>query len=146
MPRPHHNNFNKTISDIHKDNEFNKKLRSLKKYCPQSYKYLIFEFKNGNHFEKEDGEYEINLPTSKEFKFVYGQIKLKYCIKNNAPIYKDLEPSQFFLDGYRFDLHIYKKLYYRNEKDKFKIDLMFELKKGGNYERKIKKNNKSLYS
>ena len=30
MPRPHHNNFNKTSYDIHKDNEFNKKLRSLK--------------------------------------------------------------------------------------------------------------------
>lgn len=58
----------------------------------------------------------------------------------------DLEPSDFFLDGYRFDLNVYKSFYYRNEKDKFKIDLMFELKKRGNYEQKIKKNNKSLWN
>ena len=62
------------------ESNFNKKLKALKKYCPQSYKYLMFRFKKSNFFEKEDGEYEINLPTSKEFKFIYGQIKIKYEI------------------------------------------------------------------
>lgn len=134
MPKPHHNNFNKSDYEIHKNNEFNKKLRSLRKYCPQTYKYLIFEVKNSNNFEKEDGDYEINLPTSNEFKFIYGQIKLKYRIKNKVAIFKDLEPSQFLLDGYKFDLNTYKRIYYRNDKDKFKIDLMLSMK---NMEEKI---------
>ena len=134
MPKPHHNNFNKSNYDIHKDNEFEKKLRALKKYCPQSYKYLIFEFKKSNYFEKSDGEYEINLPTSKEFKFVYGQIKIKYEIKKGIPYYKNLEPSQFLIDGYRFDLDVYKGIYYRNNRDKFMINLFFTQKNGRKYD------------
>ena len=128
MPRPYHNNYNKSINNFGIETDFHKKLRSLKKYCPQTYKYLIFDIKNNNLLEKEDGEYELNLPTSYEFKFLYGQIKLKYCVKNKVRIFKDLEPSQFLLDGYKFDLDIYKKNYYRNDKDKFKIDLLLSMK------------------
>lgn len=127
MPRPYNNNFNKNYN-FYTNNEFNKKLRALKKYCPRAYKYLIFNIKNKNKFEKNEGNYEINLPTSSEFKFLYGQIKLKYYVKNKVPIFTDLEPAQFFLDGYKFDLHTYKRIYYRNDKDKFKIDLMLSMK------------------
>lgn len=112
------------------ENEFSKKLKSLKKYCPQAYKFFIFKFKC-NYLNVEDGEYLINLPTSKEFKFVYGQIKLIYRVKNNSIKFINLEPANFFIDGYRFDLEVYKSIYYRNAKDKFKIDLMLEMKKGG---------------
>ena len=111
------------------NNEFNKKLRALKKYCPQAYKHFLFKVNHNSNFIKEDGDYVLDLPTSEEFRFIYGQIQLKYSIVNRIPIFKDLEPSQFFLDGYRFDLDVYKSIYYRNEKDKFKINLMFEMKK-----------------
>ena len=52
-------------------------------------------------------------------------------MKNKGIKFIDLEPSDFFIDGYRFDLEVYKSIYYRNAKDKFKIDLMLEMKKGG---------------
>lgn len=52
-------------------------------------------------------------------------------VKNKGIKFIDLEPSDFFIDGYRFDLEVYKSIYYRNAKDKFKIDLMLEMKKGG---------------
>lgn len=115
---------------IDDNTEFNKKLRALKKYCPQSYKFFIFNIKN-KITDVTDGDYEINLPTSEEFMFIYGQIKLKYSIQKGKIKYKDLEPSQFFLDGYKFDLDVYKNIYYRNQKDKFKINLMMEIKKKG---------------
>ena len=127
MPKPYNNDFNPSFSET--PNQFNKKMRALKKYCPQAYKYLLFEHQN----PMKDGIYEEELPTSKEFKFVYGQIKIKYEIKNGVLNYQDIEPSQFFLDGYRFDLNVYKGIYYRNNRDKFMINLFLTLKNEKNY-------------
>lgn len=118
----------KTNNNGFANNEFTKKLRALKKYCPQAYKFILFKFKD-NYLNLKDGEYLINLPTTKEFKFVYGQIKLLFKVKNNNIKFINLEPSGFLIDGYRFDLEVYKSIYCRNIKDKFKIDLMFEMKK-----------------
>lgn len=129
MPKLHNNSFNQSSSDIDATNLFNKKMRALKKYCPQAYKYLLFEHQNS----MKDGIYEEKLPTSKEFKFVYGQITIKYEVKNGVPYYKDLEPSQFFIDGYRIDLNVYKGIYYRNNRDKFMINLFLTLKNERNY-------------
>ncbi len=120
-------NNNITSNLINTDNLFNKELKALKKHCPQTYKYLIFKFQP---FSK-DGIYEENLPTSKEFKFVYGQIKIKYEVRNGIAYYQNLEPSQFFIDSYKFELDAYKGIYYRNNRDKFMIDLFFTLKKKG---------------
>ena len=90
---------------------------------------MLFEHQN----QVIDGIYEEELPTSKEFKFVYGQIKIQYEIKNGIPYYQNLEPSQFFMDGYRFDLNVYKGIYYRNNRDKFMINLFITLKDERNY-------------
>lgn len=130
MPRPYNNNFNLSFNDNNTTNLFNKKLRALKKYCPKAYKYLLFE---SQKTEKKDGTYVEKLPTSKEFKFVYGQITVQYEVKNGAIYYQELEPSQFFIDGYNFDLEVYKGIYYRNNRDKFKIDLFISMKKERNY-------------
>lgn len=46
---------------------------------------------------------------------------------------ESIEPSQFFLDGYMSSLDTYKGIYYRNKKDKFKIDLVMQMKKERNY-------------
>ena len=129
MSRPYNNNFNKFEHNFCENNMLNKKIKSLKKYCPQAYKYLIFTFKKecSNQY---DGLYEIDLPTTEEFKFVYGQIKLIYKIKNKKIMLIDLKPSDFLMDGHNYDLEVYKSIYYRNSKDKFKIDLFMNRKRG----------------
>lgn len=129
MSKVYQDNFNNSLSN-NSDNEFTKKIRSLKKYCPQAYKFIIFNFKDV-YLDVKDGKYSLNLPTSNEFKVVYGQIKLIYRVKNKTIKFIDLEPTDFLMDGYKFDLKVYKSMFYRNTKDKFKIDLMLEMKKGG---------------
>ena len=111
------------------ENEFKKKLRALKKYCPKAHKYLYFDIFTKDLFEKKKGSYEIELPTSKEFCLIYGQIKLLYSIQNRKIIIEDLEPRGFLLDGYKFELESYKGIFYRNEQDMFKINLIMTLKK-----------------
>lgn len=115
------------------ENDFNKKMRSLKTYCPIAYKELIFDVKKELVPSLKDGKYERNLKTSKEFRFIYGQIKLIYSVKNGIITMENIEPSQFLIDGYMSSLDIYKCLCYRNKKDKFKIDLFISMKKERNY-------------
>lgn len=110
------------------ENDFNKKLRALKTYCMKSYKYFAFELTDED-FESKDGTYSYDLPTSNEFRLIYGQIKLIYTIKNNEITLDDLEPISFFMDGYMKELNTYKGIYYRDDKDKFKINLLNCLKK-----------------
>lgn len=141
MPRPYNNNFNnkfgmdnsKTLM-YRDENDFIRKLRSLKTYCPQSYKDFIFNVSKESYFELVDGRYSKDIFTSNEFRFIYGQIRLVYSIKDKAVIIEDLEPSQFLLDGYMTKLETYKTMFYRNKKDKFKIDLMFSLKENSRKE------------
>ena len=86
------------------------------------------------HLDKEElsalpnGVYFEELYTSKEFEQVYGKIKLIYSVVNRLVIIEDIEPSQFLLDGYIYELDTYKGMPYRNERDKFKIDLMIRRK------------------
>lgn len=125
---------NNSIKVLYLDeNDFKKKLRSLKTYCPIAYKQFIFNVKKELLIDIADGTYFKNLKTSKEFKFIYGQIKLIYTVKNGIIIMESLEPSQFFLDGYMSSLDTYKGIYYRNKQDKFKIDLVMQMKKERNY-------------
>lgn len=98
------------------ENDFNKKLRSLKTYCPIAYKQLIFKVKK-------------ELKASKEFKFVYGTIELVYRVYKGEIIMQNIEPSQFLLDGYMSSLDTYKGICYRDNKDKFKIDLIIQMKR-----------------
>lgn len=106
------------------ENILRKRLRALKKYCPKAYKYLIFNLNENTRLQK-DGTYEVELHTSKEFQYVYGQIKVIYELKGQLVNYIDIQPSQFLEDGYRSDLDVYKGMFYRDARDKFKIDLMY---------------------
>lgn len=121
MPRK--SRYNQLNNRLNVDPELYKKISSLKKYCPKAYKYLIFHLSK----EKVNGIYTKDLPTSNEFKFVYGQIKITYEIKNKLIHYLELEPSQFFIDGHKIELDVYKNIPYRNDRDKFKIDLMHQM-------------------
>ena len=110
--------------------DFYRKVRSLRTYCPRSYKNYLFKISKEGYFETEDGRYSKDIYTSKEFKFIYGQIKLIYSVEKNKVIIEDIEPSQFLIDGYKTKLETYRSMFYRDERDKFKIDLMFSLKEG----------------
>lgn len=129
--------FNKkpTITDaknlVYRDEcDFYRKVRSLRTYCPRSYKNYLFKISKEGYFETEDGRYSKDIYTSKEFRFIYGQIKLIYSIEKNKVIIEDIEPAQFLIDGYKTKLETYRSMFYRDERDKFKIDLMFLLKEG----------------
>lgn len=110
------------------ENDFNKKYHSLKKYCPKAHKYLMFDILSKYNFNEQEGKHIEKLPTSKEFKAVYGQIKLVYTRKNDVVTIENIEPAKFLIDGYRSELDSYKGLPYRDKKDKFKIDLIAKMK------------------
>ena len=109
------------------ENEFKKRERALRKYLMGAYKYWIFDalpkLKKEN---KIDGKYELELPVDKLFKKVYGDVKVLFSVENDVVILEDIEPSMVLLDMFRRELPSYKGVPYRNEKDKFKIELMKE--------------------
>lgn len=109
------------------ENDFIRKYRGLRKYCPRAYKYLIFEIMNKHKYSDKVGKYEIELPTDEKFKMVYGQIKLIYTRTSKAVILEDIKPADIFEDGYMYLLNTYRGVPYRNEKDKFKIDMAMNL-------------------
>ena len=109
------------------ENEFKKRERVLKKYLMGAYKYWIFEaIPKLQKENKIDGKDELELPVDKLFKKVYGDVKVLFSVKNDVVILEDIEPSMVLLDMFRRELPSYKGVPYRNEKDKFKIELMKE--------------------
>lgn len=131
------NNKNLTTIDKFKtfkyldENDFIKKFRSLKTYCPRSYKDLIFNIDKKEFHTQEDGKYIQDIYTSDEFRYVYGQISIVYTVTGGNVLVEDLLPNEFLLDGYFNMLDTYRGMPYRNQKDKFKID-MFMLRKEKN--------------
>ncbi len=109
------------------ENNFIKKYRGLKRYCPLAYKYLIFEIMNKHNYSNKVGKYEIELPTDEKFKMVYGQIKLIYTRTSKAVVLEDIKPTDILEAGYMYLLDTYRGVPYRNEKDKFKIDMAMNL-------------------
>lgn len=109
------------------ENEFKKKERAIKKYFMGAYKYWIFEAVPKLQKEnKIDGQYELELPVSNLFKKVYGNVKVLFSVKNDVVILENIEPSDILTDMHRKELPSYKGVPYRNERDKFKIELMKE--------------------
>lgn len=130
MSKKYSSNIDKSDSFNYLDeNDFVKKIRSLKTYCPKAYKDLVFNTDMKALHQLENGKYYKDLYTSKDFKFVYGQIQLVFTVKNGDVIIEDLLPHHFFLDGYFSLLGTYKGMPYRDKKDKFKIDLFVAIKK-----------------
>lgn len=118
---------NRNIITYLNKNEFTKKERALKKYIMGAYKYWIFDAVPILQREnKKDGRYELELPVDKLFEKVYGKVKILFTVKNDIVILEDIVPSEILLDMFRSELPTYKGVPYRNEKDKFKIELMKE--------------------
>lgn len=106
------------------ENDFNRKIRSLRKYCTKSYKYLWFKLIKERQLNQEEGIHVIEIPSSREFELVHGKVRLHYRMVNGKIIMEDLEPQQFLLDGYMKELGQYKGVWCRNEQDKFKINMI----------------------
>lgn len=107
------------------ENDFVKKLTSLKKYFKKAYNFYTHEIaeklKKPN---KIDGVYQIELPTDDIVKRVYGAITLQFSVKHDVVILEDLKPSELLLEGYTRVLSIYKGIPYRDKKDLSKIKLV----------------------
>lgn len=110
------------------ENDFRKKYRGLKKCCPRAYKYLMFEIMNKCNYSNEIGKHEIELPTDEKFKMVYGQIKLVYSRTQKAILLEDIQPADILKDSHICLLNTYRGVPYRNERDKFKIDMVMNLR------------------
>lgn len=112
------------------ENDFNKKIRAIKRYSMNAYKYWIFEalpiLKKEN---KKDGVYELELPVNEIFKKVYGAVKILFSVKNDVVVLEDITPSEMLMNMFMGDLPTYKGIPYRDSKDKFKIDLIKEIEK-----------------
>ena len=111
------------------ENDFNKKIRAIRRYSMNAYKYWHFEalpiLKKDN---KKDGVYELELPVNELFKKVYGDVKVLFSVKNGVVVLENITPSEMLIDMFMGDLPTYKGIPYRDSKDKFKIDLMKEIK------------------
>lgn len=103
---------------------FNKKIKAIRKYSMNAYKYWIFEAAPKLRKEnKKDGKYELDLPVNEIFKKVYGDVKILFSVKNDVVILEDILPNEILLDMHMKELKTYKGIPYRNTRDKYKIDL-----------------------
>jgi hypothetical protein len=105
-------------------NEFNKKLRALKKYQMRSYKYIIFKLDYEKDFSMVKGRHELEIPTDPIFKKIYGQVKIIYYVFEEGLIIEDLVPGDILKACYMKELPSYKGVPFRDEKDIFKIKLV----------------------
>lgn len=106
------------------ENDFNKKLRGLRRYFSKAYKYFIFKLqptliKDG----KVEGKYEIELPIDELFKYTYGPIKALFTVTNDVVVLEDLIPDGILMKCFERDLPIYKGVPYYREKDLKKIKI-----------------------
>lgn len=108
--------------------DFTKKYKGLRRICPKTFKYLCFDLFKKDLFQKEDGHYIDDLPTTETFKSIYGQIQIIYTVKNNCIVIEDLKPNEILIANYMAEIKVYKGIPYETEKDKFKIDMMGKLR------------------
>lgn len=107
------------------ENEYKKKERALRKYFMKNYKYLIFKvYPKLKKENKKDGSYEITLPTNEIFKRVYGDLKLKFSVKDDIATIEDLEPGELLMNCFFRELPVYKGTPYNTKKDLKKIKMV----------------------
>lgn len=74
---------------------------------------------------EEIANYELELPTDKLFKKVYGPITLHYTVYKNKHIVllTNLTPSEILIEGHKKELNTYKGTIVANDKDLFKAKI-----------------------
>ncbi len=140
--------MNNYVIDYVNENEFNKKIKSLKKYNMLAYKELIFncmqELKKGNFLGEITSKntkdniinYEYKLPTDKTFFKVYGNIILHYSVyeKNKIVMFNTITPEEILSEGHQKELSTYKGVVISKshaDRDKFKINLLDSINRSG---------------
>lgn len=107
--------------------DYKKKEKALRTYFWKTYDYLMEEIIPILQKEnKIDGQYEVDLQAPKLFEKVYGKVKLLFRVQNDIVILEDITPSKMFMEMYSRLLPTHRGIPYRNERDKFKIELLKE--------------------
>ncbi len=107
--------------------DYKKKEKALRTYFWKTYDYLMEEILPILQREnKIDGKYEVDLQAPKLFEKVYGKVKLQFSVRNDVVILEDITPSEMFMEMYLRLLPTHRGIPYRDEKDKFKIELLKE--------------------
>lgn len=106
------------------ENDFNKKMRAIRKYCMGSYKNFIFNIiPELKRTDFENGTYRKSLVTDKMFKCVYGEMELIYSVRNGVIILEDLVPGDILTAMHKRELECYKGVPIRDKKDIIKIKM-----------------------
>ncbi len=126
---------NPFLFNVEYEQIFSKELRTLKEYCPLAYKDLISDKGFKLREEGNQGINEIDLFTSKEFKILYGQIRLVYELIGNHIKLLGIEPIEIFIDGFLVRPKFVYGIPVFNKKDKFKVTLLRKMEeiKDGSY-------------
>ena len=128
------------------ENDFRKRVRSLRKYNMLAYKKLTFEYYpelRKGHFlgEKvsEDAKagtinYELKLPTDELSAKVHGEIRVHYTVypDKHVILLTNITPEDILNEGHAAELSTYKGVMISKshpEKDVFKINLLNMLNK-----------------
>lgn len=107
--------------------DFTKKEKALRKYMMGAYKYWIFDaVPKLQRTNKIDGKYELTLPVTELFEKVYGKVKVLFSVKNDVVLLENIEPSEMLLNMHNKELPTCYGIPYRDERDKFKIELLKE--------------------
>ena len=116
------------------------KEKALDKISRLAYKDLIFNVKKDVQegiFERgifEGDTYRVKLKQDSVHEAVYGKIEAVFKIDHKEKRYDlvEIEPADFIMEVHRKILPIYKGVMYRDERDKFKIDLALAKKHSDN--------------
>lgn len=117
------------------ENKIKKLIKSLRTYNRRAYKQYFFDFipnireavSNGII---KDGSYEYNLYTDNMFKKIHGQIKVYYTVIGREVTIDNISPTDLLNEGADRMLEVYKGVIIASPRDKFKVDLYLNIKKG----------------
>lgn len=108
------------------ENQCRKLIYGLKEINIIAYKQFIFK---RLEFNKENGKHELVLNTDRNFKQIYGDIKIVYSKIDNNIIIENIEPSRVLMEYHKKRKNTYNGIPFVDEKDIFKINLLREMKK-----------------
>lgn len=121
--------------DYREQHRIERLIRSLKTYNMIAYKEYAFEFmkeiKRGNFlgkYNEDEDTYTYYMFSDEVFRKLYGDVRLIYRVQGSKVILLDLQPSKVFEEGARRLLGTYHGTVVVDETDKFKIDLLENIK------------------
>lgn len=125
------NEFKCVVVDTYSQQALHIRERALKKVSEVAYKDLIFNIKKEirrgefNRGPIIDNIYRAQIKIDPIIEAVYGKFEALYELDLDNKTYKMLriEPEDFIMDVHKKILPVYRGIIYRDEKDKFKINI-----------------------